>query len=168
MFLNCGVGEDSWESLRQQGFKPVNPKGNQPWIFTGRTDAEAEAPKLWSPDPQSWLIRKDPDPEKDWSQEEKGMTEDDMVVWHHQLNEHEFEQTQKMVKDREAWCAVEHGVTKRRTGLRDWRATASKWHTHQCHGSSEVNRKRSKSGWWPNSWKSPSLRQNNWNNPPTH
>ena len=148
--------------------KPVNPKGNQPWIFIGRTDAEAEAPKLWPPDTQSWLSRKDPNAEKDWRQEEKGTTEDDMAGWRHWLNEHEFEQTQETVKDREAWCAAVHGVTKRWAGLRDWRATASKWHTHQGHGSSEVNCKRSKSGWWPNSWKSPPLRQNNWNNPPTH
>ena len=59
----------------------VHPKGNQSWIFTGRTDAEAQAPILWPPDVQSWLIRKDPDPGKDWGQEEKGMTEDDMIDW---------------------------------------------------------------------------------------
>ena len=72
--------------------KPVNPKGNQSWIFTGRTDAEAEAPMLWPPDMKSWLTRKDPDAGKDWRQEEKGMTENEMVGWHHQLNGHEFEQ----------------------------------------------------------------------------
>ena len=72
--------------------KPVNPRGNQSWIFTGRTDAEAKAPKLWPPDAKSWLIRKDPDAGKDWSQEQKGMTEDEMVRWHHWLNGHEFEQ----------------------------------------------------------------------------
>ena len=64
----------------------VNAKGNQPWIFVGRTDANAEAPILWPPDAKSWLIRKDPDAGKDWRQEEKGMTEDEMVGWHHQLN----------------------------------------------------------------------------------
>ena len=74
--------------------KPVNPKGNQPWIFIGRTDAEAEAPILWPPDVKSWLIWKDPDAGKDWGQEEKGVTEDEMAGWHHRLNEHEFEQTQ--------------------------------------------------------------------------
>jgi len=62
------------------------------WIFIGRTDAEAEAPVLWPPDAKSWLIRKDPDAGKDWRQEEKGMTEEEMVGWHHQLNGHEFEQ----------------------------------------------------------------------------
>ena len=72
--------------------KPVNPKGNQPWIFTGRTDAEAEAPILWPPDAKSQIIGKDPDAGKDWGQEEKGMTEDEMIGWHHQLNRHESEQ----------------------------------------------------------------------------
>ena len=72
--------------------KPVNPKGNQSWIFIGRTDDETEAPMLWPPDPKNWLIGKDPDVWKDWRQEEKGMTEDEMVGWHHQLNGHEFEQ----------------------------------------------------------------------------
>ena len=70
--------------------KPVSPKGNQSWIFTGRTDAEA--PILWPPNEKNWLIGKDPDSGKDWEQEEKGMTEDEMVEWHHQLNGHEFEQ----------------------------------------------------------------------------
>ena len=71
--------------------KPVNPKGNQSWIFIGRTDAEAESPTLCPPDEKNWLIGKDPDAGKDWSQEEKGMTEDEMVGWHHQLDGHEFE-----------------------------------------------------------------------------
>ena len=71
---------------------PVNPKGNQSWIFIGRTDDETEAPMLWPPDAKNWLIGKDLDVWKDWRQEEKGMTEDEMVGWHHQLNGHEFEQ----------------------------------------------------------------------------
>ena len=70
----------------------VHPEGNQPWIFTRRTDAEAETPILWPCDTKSWLTGKDPDAGKDWGQEEKGMTEDKMVGWHHQLNGHEFEQ----------------------------------------------------------------------------
>ena len=73
--------------------QPVHPKGNQPWIFIGRTDADAETPILWPPDAKSPLIGKDPDAAKDWGQEEKGATEDEMVGWHHQLNGHEFEQT---------------------------------------------------------------------------
>ena len=72
--------------------KSVSPKGNQSWIFIGRTDAEAEAPVLSPSDAKSWLIRKDLDAGKDWRQEEKGMTEDEMVGWHHQLNGPEFEQ----------------------------------------------------------------------------
>ena len=73
--------------------KTVNPKRNLPWIFIGRTDAEAETPILWPPDSKSWLIGKDLDAGKDWRQEEKGVTEDEMVGWHHQLSGSEFEQT---------------------------------------------------------------------------
>ena len=69
----------------------VHPKGNQSWIFTGRTDAEAETPILWPPDEKNRLIGKDSDAGKDWRWEEKGMTEDEMVGWHHRLNGHEFE-----------------------------------------------------------------------------
>ena len=72
--------------------QPVHPKENQSWIFTGRTDAKAEAPIFWPPDAKNWLIEKDPDAGKDWRQEEKRMTEDEMVGWHHWLNGHEFEQ----------------------------------------------------------------------------
>ena len=69
----------------------VNLKGNQSWMFIGRTDVEAETPILWSPDVKSWLTGKDSDAGKDWRQEEKGTTEDEMIGWHHWLNEHEFE-----------------------------------------------------------------------------
>ena len=72
--------------------QPVHPEGNQSWIFTGKTDVEAEGPILWWPDAKNWLIWKDPDAGKDWRQEEKGMTEDERVGWHHCLNGHEFEQ----------------------------------------------------------------------------
>ena len=68
--------------------KPVNPKGNWSWIFIGRTDVESETPILWPPDVKKWLIWKDPDAGKDWRREEKGMTEDEMVVWRYWLNEH--------------------------------------------------------------------------------
>ena len=90
MLLNCGAEEDSWESLDCKKFKSVNPKRNQSWLFIGRTDTEA--PILWPPDAKSWLIGKDPDAGKHWRQEENGMTEDEMVGWHYQLNGHEFEQ----------------------------------------------------------------------------
>ena len=76
--------------LDYKEIQPVHPKGDQSWIFIGRTDAEA--PILWPPDAKSQHIRKDPDAGKDWRQEEKGTTEDEMVGWHHQLNGHEFEQ----------------------------------------------------------------------------
>ena len=79
--------------MNPKGIKPVNPKRNQPWIFIGKSDAEAETPVLWPPDAKSQLTGKDPDAGKDWRQEEKGTTEDEMVGWHHWLNRHEFEQT---------------------------------------------------------------------------
>ena len=119
MLLNCGVGEDSWESLGLKEIKSVHPKGNQSWIFIRRTDAEAEVPILWPLDGKGRLIGKDPDAEKDWGQE-KGMTEDETVGWHHWLNGHEFEQAPGIVKDREAWRATVHGVTKSWTQLSDW------------------------------------------------
>ena len=87
------VLEKTHESpLDYKKIKPDNPKGNQPWIFTGRTDGEGEAPVFWPPDVKSWLIREDPDAGKDWRQEEKGKTENTMVRWLHRLNGYEFEQ----------------------------------------------------------------------------
>ena len=88
------VLEKTLESPLDSKIKPVIPKGNQSWIFTGRTDAEAEAPVLWPSDMKSWLIGKDHDAGKDWGQEEKGVAEAEMVGWHHWLNGHEFEHTQ--------------------------------------------------------------------------
>ena len=93
--------------LDHEEIKPVNPKGNQSWIFIGRTDAEAVAPIIWPPDVKNKLIGKDHDAGKDWRQEANGMTEDEMVGWHHRLNGHEFEQT---LGDSEgqgslAWCS---------------------------------------------------------------
>ena len=78
MLLNCGA-EDSWESLGLQGDQIVNPKGNQSWIYIGRIDAEAEAPIIWPPVVKNLLIGKDPDAAKDWRQEKKGVTENEMV-----------------------------------------------------------------------------------------
>ena len=92
MLLNCGVGEDSWTSwspLDCKEIQPVHPKGDQSWVFIGNTDVEAETPILWPPDAKSWLIGKDPDAGKDWGQE-KRMTEDEMVGWHHWLDGHGF------------------------------------------------------------------------------
>ena len=81
ILLNCGIGEDFEVLLDCKEIKPVHPKGNQSWIFIGRTDAEAETPILWPTDVKNWLIWKDPDPGKDWRWEEKGMTEDEMDGW---------------------------------------------------------------------------------------
>ena len=115
-----------WSPLYCKDIKPVNPKGNRSWIFIKRTDAEALI--LWPRDAKTWLIRKDPDARKDWRQEEKGLTEDEMVGWHYWLNGHEFEQNPEMVKDREAWHAVVHGVAKSWMWLRDWTTIRKSFH----------------------------------------
>ena len=99
--------------------KLVHPKGNQSWILIGGTDAEAEAPILWSTNVKNWLIGKAPDAGKDWRQEEKRTTEEEMVGWHHRLNGHEFEKLWEMVKDGEAWGAKDYGVPKSLTQLRN-------------------------------------------------
>ena len=120
------VLEKTLESPLDSKIKPVNPKGNQSWIFIGRTNAQAEAPILWSRDVKSQLIGKDPDARKDWEQEEKGATEDEMVVWHHRLNGHEFGANSGRWWRAgwwSPWCAAVHGVTKNRTRLRDWTTT---------------------------------------------
>ena len=92
MFLDVVLEKTLESPLDCKEIKPVHPKGNQSWIFIRRTDVEAEPPILWPPDTKSQFIRKDPDAGKDWRQEEKGTTEDEMVRWHHWLDGHEFEQ----------------------------------------------------------------------------
>ena len=98
--------------------QPVHSKGDRSWVFFGRNDAKAETPILWPPHAKSWLIGKDSDAGRDWEQEEKGTTEDEMAGWHHWLDGHESEWT--LVMDREAWRAAIHGVTKSRRWLSDW------------------------------------------------
>ena len=94
--LCSGTLEKILESpLDSKEIKAVSPKGNQPWIFIGRTNAEAEAPIIWQPDAKSWLTGKDPDAGKHWGQEEKGVTEDEMVGWHHRLSGQEKWRTGK-------------------------------------------------------------------------
>ena len=92
-FQTVVLGKTLESPLDSKEIQPVNPKESQPWIFVGRTGAEAEAPVIWPPDVKSQLIGKDPDAEKDWGQEEKRVTEDEVIGWHHWLNGHEFEQT---------------------------------------------------------------------------
>ena len=109
--------------LDSKEIKPVNPKENQFWIFIGRTDAEAETPVLWLSDAKGWLIGKDPDPGKDWEQEVKGVTEDEMVGWHHQLNGHEFEPTLSNSEGQGNLVCCSPWVRKSWTWLSDWATT---------------------------------------------
>ena len=113
--------------LGSKEIKPCNPKGNQPWIFTGRTDAETLV--LWLPDVKSRLIGKDPDTGKDWRPEENGTTEDEMVGWHHWLNGHEFEQTP--------------GDSEGQGSL----ACCSPWGCKQLNTTERLNNKNSTTGW---------------------
>ena len=123
--------EKTFESLLDcKEIKPVNPKGNQSWIFIGRTDAETKTPIPWSPDANNWLIRKNPDAWNDWRQEEKGTTKDETVGWHHWLSGHESEQAPG-VMGREAWHAEVHGVPKSKTWLSD--RTEMKWWEWQLY-----------------------------------
>ena len=116
-FWTVGLEETLESPLDCKEVQPVHPRGNQPWIPTGRTDAEAEAPILWPADSKSRLIGKDPDAGEDWGQEEKGVTEDQMVGWHHQLNGHEFEQTLGDSEGQRRLHATVHGVSKSWTQL---------------------------------------------------
>jgi len=112
-------------SLDCKESKSVNPKGNQSWIFIGRSDAEAEASILWPPDAKNWLIGKDPDVGKHWGQEEKGMTADEMVGWCYQLNRHEFEQAPGKGKGQGSQVCCSPWGHKELDTICDWTATTS-------------------------------------------
>ena len=120
MLLNCGVGEDSWESLDCKEIQPVHSEGDQPWGFFGGNDAEAETAALWPSCAKCWLIGKDSDAGRDCGQEEKGTTEDEMAGWHTDLMDVSLGELRELVMDREAWRAAIHGVTKSRTQLSNW------------------------------------------------
>ena len=134
MLLNCGVGEDFWESLGLQGDPTINYKRNQSWIFIERTDAEA--PILWLPDAKNWLLGKDPDAGKDWRQEEKGMTEDEMTGLHHWLNGHEFEQVLEVCDGQGSLACCSPWGRKNRTWLRDW--TELNWTCFHAEGKAPM------------------------------
>ena len=110
-------------SLDSKEIKPVNPKVNKPWIFIGRTDAEVEAPILWQSDVKNWLIWKDLDAGKDWRQGEKGVTEDEMVRWHHWLNGHEFEQAPGVADGQGGLVRCSSWGHRSQTWLGDWTTT---------------------------------------------
>ena len=119
MLLNCGVGEDSWEPLDCKEIQPVHPKGDQSWVFIGKTDAKAETPILWPPHAKSWLIGKDPNAGRGWGQE-KGTIENEMAGWHHQLDGHESEWTLGVGNGQEGLACCDSWVAKSWTQLSNW------------------------------------------------
>ena len=121
-----------WTLLEKTVLQTVHPRGNQSWIVTGRTDAEAEALLLWPPDVKNWLIGKDPNAGKDWGQEEKEMTEDEMVGWHHRLYGHGFEKTLGDSEGQGSLACCSPWDQKDWTRLSDW-TTTTMWKVLDSH-----------------------------------
>jgi len=130
--------------LDNKEIKPVNPKGNQPWIFIGRTDAKVEAPVIWPPGAKRQFIKKDPDAGEDWRQEEKGTAEDEMVGWHHQLDGHEFEQTPGDGEGQGSLAMLQSLGSQRIR--QNWFATTANLHS-QCYVGSNLGTVASRD--WP-------------------
>ena len=132
MLLNCCL-EKTLESPLDSKIKTVSPKGNQPWMIFGRTDAETSSNTLATE--MNWLNRKGPDAGKYWKEEEKRMTEDEMVGWHHLINRHEFKQASGDGEGQGSWSAAVHGVAKSQTQLSDWKTT----HTYMVSFGSRMD-----------------------------